>query len=235
MKQLILIRHAESVYNAANTFTGIIDCELTKQGQAFANLAGRHLSHLPLTRVFTSSLKRAIKTAKTITSLQETTPTVTQNAALNERDYGDLSGMCKQKAIDIYGHDQVAQWRRAQHSKPPGGESLDDAQKRVLTYYHQVIVPTFKQYDYLTIVAHGNSIRALVAHLLKLSAEELFKTEIGWTEPILIQLTPQDTHYMPKSITIYRNKKTPKATQLVTSNHAIQTIWMNDVHPSHSH
>ena len=206
MRSLVLLRHAESTYNAKNMFTGSIDCDLTPSGVQQAVQAAHIFNCLPLSidRVFCSMQKRAIDTAHHFlnTLHQPKTLIPVCDASLNERDYGSLNGMHKTKAAEQFGKAQVEVWRRSFHATPPEGESLQMTQKRVLHYYTQSIVPHFTTDRCLCIVAHGNSLRGLLGALLKLCPEKLMQTEVGWAEPIVLQLSNKalpkvDVHLCP--------------------------------------
>ena len=185
MSRLVLVRHGQSEWNEKNLFTGWRDPDLTQQGAAEARAAGRALKAANMTfdMAFTSKLMRAQKTLALMLEEQGQELPTTEDAALNERDYGDLSGLNKDDAREKWGEEQVHIWRRSFDTPPPGGESLKDTAERVLPYFEAQILPHIKQGKDILIAAHGNSLRALVMHLEGLSAEEILQVNIGTGEP----------------------------------------------------
>ena len=177
--QLAIVRHGQSAYNLENKFTGFADVDLTAQGREEAAMCGRKLQKMHFDDAFTSVLKRAIETLDIIldTIGQKNIP-VFKDAALNERNYGDLQGLNKAETAEKYGADQVALWRRSFDGAPPGGESLKQTQERVLPYYYAHIEPLLQQGKNVLIVAHGNSLRALMMHLENISPEAIAHIEL---------------------------------------------------------
>jgi 2,3-bisphosphoglycerate-dependent phosphoglycerate mutase len=114
--------------------------------------------------------------------------TITRNIALNERDYGDLSGLNKDDARAKWGEEQVLIWRRSFDVPPPGGESLKDTAARTLPYYESEILPQLKAGKTILIAAHGNSLRALVMAIEQLTPDEILKREIATGEPTVYQI-----------------------------------------------
>ncbi|MBI5668797.1 MAG: 2,3-bisphosphoglycerate-dependent phosphoglycerate mutase [Chloroflexi bacterium] len=163
---LILVRHGQSQWNLENRFTGWTDVPLTAEGRREARRAGELLAGYRFDRAFTSVLTRAIETLRIIL---ETTGQmdilVEQDAALNERHYGDLQGLNKAETAAKFGQALVHQWRRSYRARPPNGESLQDTAARVLPYYHTRIEPLVLAGQTILVVAHGNSLRALVMAL----------------------------------------------------------------------
>ena len=174
MSILVLVRHGQSSWNLENRFTGEEDVPLTALGQEEARSAGRKLRNTTFTRGFTSILKRAIDTMNLIkeTAGYPDLP-VTNSRELNERNYGRLQGLNKVEVAKRYGDEQVAIWRRSFSIKPPGGESLADTAARVLPYYHKNIEPLLKQGQNILVVAHGNSLRALLMSLENISEDNI--------------------------------------------------------------
>lgn len=186
MATLVIVRHGQSEWNLQNRFTGWVDVELTPQGIAEAKKAGELLKGYKFDQAFTSDLKRAQETLRMI--LEETGQPnlpVTKNQALNERHYGDLQGLDKAETAAKYGDEQVHIWRRSYDIAPPNGESLKDTAVRVLPYYEAEIEPLLKAGKNIIIAAHGNSLRALIMHIEKLSPEEILKRELGTASPIV--------------------------------------------------
>src|SRR6202171_5235086 len=169
---LVLVRHGQSEWNLKNLFTGWKDPDLTEQGIAEAKEAGRKLKAQGLTFdiAFTSVLLRAQHTLDlTLTELGQTGLPTKKHLALNERDYGELSGLNKDDARKKWGEKQVHIWRRSYDVPPPGGESLNDTHERVLPYYDAEIRPQIEAGRSVLVVAHGNSLRALIMRLERLS------------------------------------------------------------------
>jgi 2,3-bisphosphoglycerate-dependent phosphoglycerate mutase len=193
---LVLVRHGQSEWNLKNLFTGWKDPDLTEQGMAEAKDAGRKLraQGFKFDIAFTSVLKRAQHTLDLILAEigQPGLPTK-KNLALNKRDYGDLSGLNKDDARKKWGEDQVLIWRRSYDVPPPGGESLKDTLARTLPYYVQEILPCVLRGERVLVAAHGNSLRALIMVLEKLSPEGILKRELGTGVPIIYRLNEDAT------------------------------------------
>src|SRR5580704_12208727 len=172
MPILVIVRHGQSEWNLQNRFTGETDIGLTAKGRMEACVAGDKLRGLNFSHAFTSLLIRAIETLELI--LQQTGQRdcpVSRDHALNERNYGRLQGLNKADVTREYGEEQVAEWRRSYSVRPPGGESLADTAARVLPYYHSAIEPLLRDGKDVLIVAHGNSLRALMMFLEGISEE----------------------------------------------------------------
>ena len=181
---LVIVRHGQSEWNALNKFTGWVDVGLAPKGIAEAEAAGQLLNGTKFDAAFTSGLKRAQRTLELILEgCNQTDLPVTKHEALNERMYGDLQGMNKDEAREEFGEEQVHIWRRSFDTPPPGGESLKGTADRVLPYYTAEIEPLLKEGKDLIIAAHGNSLRALIMHLEKLSREEILQTEVPTGKP----------------------------------------------------
>jgi 2,3-bisphosphoglycerate-dependent phosphoglycerate mutase len=193
---LVLVRHGQSEWNLKNLFTGWRDVDLTDAGIAEARLAGRKLKqrNILFDVAFTSSLKRAQRTLELmLEELGQRDIPVFKDQALNERDYGDLVGMNKDDARKKWGDEQVHQWRRSYDVSPPGGESLKDTVARALPYFVQEILPRVLRGDRTLVSAHGNSLRALVMVLERLSSQAILKRELATGVPILYRLNPDST------------------------------------------
>jgi 2,3-bisphosphoglycerate-dependent phosphoglycerate mutase len=190
---LVLVRHGESEWNKLNLFTGWKDPDLSPKGVAEAHEAGRLLKAEGLTFdiAFTSDLLRAQHTLDIILAELGQKPPVHKDQKLNERDYGDLSGLNKDEARKKWGEKQVHVWRRSYDVPPPGGESLKDTAARVLPYYDTVIRPALEAGRKVLVVAHGNSLRALIMRLEELSGEEIVARELATGVPIVYRLTPE--------------------------------------------
>lgn len=188
---LVLVRHGQSEWNLKNLFTGWKDPDLTEKGVAEAKEAGRKLKAqgLSFDVAYTSVLTRAQHTLDLmLAEIGQTGLPTTKNLALNERDYGDLSGLNKDDARKKWGEEQVLIWRRSYDVPPPGGESLKDTLARTLPYYVTEILPRVLRGEKVLVAAHGNSLRALVMVLEKLSPEQILKREIGTGVPIIYRL-----------------------------------------------
>lgn len=184
MSKLVVVRHGQSQWNLENRFTGWIDIDLSPAGEKEAISSGEKLKNYKFDKAFTSDLKRAQRTLEII--LKETGQSdipVEKDKALNERMYGDLQGMNKDECRAKFGEDQVKIWRRSYDIPPPNGESLKDTADRVLPYYFSKIEPELRKGKNILISAHGNSLRALIMHLEKLSKEEILQTEIPTGKP----------------------------------------------------
>jgi 2,3-bisphosphoglycerate-dependent phosphoglycerate mutase len=189
---LVLVRHGESEWNKLNLFTGWKDPDLSPKGVAEAHEAGRLLKNegFAFDIAFTSDLKRAQRTLDIILGeLGETKLPVHKDQRLNERDYGDLSGLNKDEARKKWGEKQVHIWRRSYDVPPPGGESLKDTAARVLPYYDGKIKPEIGAGRDVLVVAHGNSLRALIMQLEGLTGEEIVARELATGVPIVYRLT----------------------------------------------
>jgi 2,3-bisphosphoglycerate-dependent phosphoglycerate mutase len=193
---LVLVRQGQSDWNLKNLFTGWRDVGLTEKGVAEARAAGKKLKAqgLHFDVAFTSVLSRAQRTLDLVLEeMGETDITVFKDQALNERDYGDLSGLNKDDARKKWGEEQVHVWRRSYDVAPPGGESLKDTAARVLPYYIQEILPRVLRGDNVIVVAHGNSLRALVMVLERLSPTEIVGHEIATGVPLIYRLNADST------------------------------------------
>jgi 2,3-bisphosphoglycerate-dependent phosphoglycerate mutase len=193
---LVLVRHGQSEWNLKNLFTGWRDVDLTDKGVAEAQAAGRQLKALGLRFdvAYTSALVRAQRTMDLmLEELGQRSLPVIRDQALNERDYGDLSGLNKDDARKRWGEEQVHIWRRSYDVAPPGGESLKDTAARVLPYYIQDILPRVLRGERVLVSAHGNSLRALIMVLDHLSPQEIVKREIATGVPLIYRLNPDST------------------------------------------
>mgnify|MGYP004688514943 FL=1 len=216
MIKLILVRHGQSTYNKQNRFTGWINAKLTEEGIKEAQQAGKILKKQNYTFdiAYTSVLKRSEDTLKYILKeLGEENIKIKKTYKLNERHYGALQGLNKQKTKEKYGEEQVKLWRRSLTEKPPAltkedkrypgnspkyknlkeeelplTESLKDTMKRVVKYYEEEITKELKSNKKVIVVAHGNSLRALVAHLDNMKEKDITNLEIPTGQPICYEL-----------------------------------------------
>jgi 2,3-bisphosphoglycerate-dependent phosphoglycerate mutase len=190
-RHLVLARHGQSTYNASNRFTGWRDPELTELGKHEAHVVSQRLSTtgLAFTIAFTSALLRARHTTEIILDdLGARDASIVTDSALNERDYGQLTGLDKDEARIRWSDAQIHQWRRSYLDGPPGGESLRDTSARVLPFYIQRILPAVMRGENVLVVAHGNSLRALVMALDRLSPEAITTIEIQTGEVLSYEL-----------------------------------------------
>lgn len=215
MARLILLRHGQSVWNEKNIFTGWVDVPLSAEGVHQALNAGETVKSVPIDIIFSSQLVRAKMTAllamlhhssKKVPVLmtpsddrmqawaqiyseetkKETIPMICA-WQLNERMYGQLQGLNKKATADRFGEEQVHIWRRSYHGCPPGGESLKMTVDRAWPYFQNVILPYLKEDKNVFISAHGNSLRAIIMHLEKLTEEQVAALEIETGKPLVYQ------------------------------------------------
>ena len=192
MTYLTLVRHGQSDWNNKNLFTGWENPDLTSKGIDEAHATGLLLKKQSkiYSYLFTSLLDRAINTANIILEeLDLNGINVVRDEALNERDYGELTGLNKDDARKKWGEDQVHLWRRSFDIPPPGGESLKDTADRVIPYYENKILPLLFEDNNILVSAHGNSLRALVMHIEGLSPEEILQREIATGQPISFEFS----------------------------------------------
>jgi 2,3-bisphosphoglycerate-dependent phosphoglycerate mutase len=192
MTKLVIVRHGQSLWNKENRFTGWVDIDLSEKGLEEAKSAGKKLKGMHFDLAFTSDLIRAQRTLEIILKeIGQEDIHVTEDQALNERMYGDLQGMNKDEARKQFGVDQVHIWRRSFDVPPPGGESLKDTAARVIPYFEKHILPELKKGKNILISAHGNSLRALIMYLEKISPEEILKVEIPTGVPKIYEFDEQ--------------------------------------------
>lgn len=195
-RTLVLLRHGQSEWNLKNLFTGWRDPGLSEQGYAEAKSAGQRLkaAGLKFDIAYTSALSRAQVTCQLVLDeLGQPGLETIRDQALNERDYGDLSGLNKDDARTKWGEEQVHIWRRSYDIAPPGGESLRDTLARTLPYYVQNILPRVLRGERVIVAAHGNSLRALVMVLDRLSPEQILKRELATGVPLVYRLNADAT------------------------------------------
>jgi 2,3-bisphosphoglycerate-dependent phosphoglycerate mutase len=198
MKNILLIRHGQSEWNKLNLFTGFKNIELSEQGIEEANKAGQNFKNLDIkfNIVFTSELKRAQETAKIILQnldqwdFLNNEGKIISNINLNERDYGDLTGLNKKETAEKFGEEQVHKWRRGYSDQPPNGESLEDVVRRVTKYFEEVIKPAIQrnENDNILIAAHGNSLRALLIVMNIYEPHNINSVELSTGVPIHVIL-----------------------------------------------
>lgn len=193
---LVLTRHGQSEWNLKNLFTGWKDPDLTEKGIEEAKAGGRRLkaAGISFDVAFTSDLSRAQKTCGLILAeLGQSGLLTHRDVALNERDYGELSGLNKDDARKRWGEEQVHVWRRSYDVPPPGGESLKDTAARVLPYYVHDILPAVLSGKRTLVAAHGNSLRALIMAMEGLTPDEIIARELATGVPIVYRLNADST------------------------------------------
>ncbi|KAL6605927.1 hypothetical protein ACP70R_041580 [Stipagrostis hirtigluma subsp. patula] len=210
---LILIRHGESLWNEKNLFTGCVDVPLTPKGVEEAIEAGKRICNIPIDVIYTSSLIRAQMTAMLamMQHRRKKVPIIMHNESeqahrwsqiyseetrkqsipvitawqLNERMYGELQGLNKQETADLFGNEQVHEWRRSYDIPPPNGESLEMCAERAVAYFKDQIVPQLMAGKHVMVAAHGNSLRSIIMHLDKLTSQEVISLELSTGIPML--------------------------------------------------
>ena len=214
--KLVLLRHGESKWNLENKFTGWTDVDLTEKGESEAKNAGELIKNenINIDLVFTSVLKRAINTMNIcLSNMDNSNSEIFQDWRLNERHYGSLQGLNKSETAEKYGDAQVLTWRRSYDIKPPeldldddrhprfdkkyenlesnslpSSECLKDTVERFLPYWEKTISPNIRKGKKVLIVAHGNSLRALVKHLDKISDDRILGLNIPTGIPLVYEL-----------------------------------------------
>jgi 2,3-bisphosphoglycerate-dependent phosphoglycerate mutase len=190
--KLVLVRHGQSQWNLENRFTGWVDVDLTELGREEARRAGEHLKGMKFAHAFSSHLKRAQETLRIIQETAGLSVPVSFSSALNERHYGDLQGLNKDETAKKYGADQVHVWRRSYDISPPGGESLKTTAERVLPYFDGEVLPLLKNGENCLVVAHGNSLRAIVMAIERLTPQEILEVNIPTAVPLLYAFLPEN-------------------------------------------
>lgn len=191
MSLLILVRHGQSTWNAENRFTGWVNVPLSEAGVEEATNAGRRLAEEGITVdvAYTSELQRAIETGKLVLAqLGQSDLEQIRAWELNERFYGALTGRNKAQTAEEFGAEQVHIWRRSYAVRPPAGESLEDTTKRTLPYFEQHIIPATREHDVVLVSAHGNSLRAIVKDLDRVSDEDIPGVEIATGVPLVYEM-----------------------------------------------
>lgn len=211
---LILVRHGESRLNELNRFTGWLDVPLSEKGFNEAHQVANHCKQFNYDVAFTSHLERAHATMHIILSHQkrigifdhggdhnynylkkapeefvrETIP-IFMNENLNERSYGDLQGLDKNVASELFGAEQVLKWRRGFVDRPTNGESLEDVYARVIPYFKEHIHPRIQQGEKVLVVAHGNTMRAIIKFLEHLTDEQIPFVDLPTGHPLIYSYT----------------------------------------------
>lgn len=214
---LIMMRHGQSEWNKHNLFTGWVDIPLSQEGIEEAIKAGKSIAHIPIDYIFTSTLIRAQMTAMISMAYHQSSrvayfieaeknkpeewsqihdESVKKNCIpvvkawqLNERMYGDLQGLNKQKTSEKFGKEQVQKWRRSFDISPPNGESLAMTTERTIPYFKECILPLLQKGKNVFISAHGNSLRSIVMYLDQLSKDQVVELELATGEPLFYTFT----------------------------------------------
>jgi 2,3-bisphosphoglycerate-dependent phosphoglycerate mutase len=182
MAILVLVRHGESEYNKLGLWTGWTDISLTLKGHEEAKNTGKKLLGIHFDYAFTSNLIRTKQTLNDILEVLGQNPQIISNKALNERDYGDFTGQDKWKIKENLGEEKFHEIRRSWDIPPPNGESLKMVYEREIPYYNAEIEPKLKQGKNVIVVAHGNSLRALVKYLENVPDTQIASLEIATGE-----------------------------------------------------
>ena len=219
MGTLALVRHVQSTWNLEDRFTGWVDVPLTDAGRIEARRAGDILKGVRFDRAFTSVLQRAKETLRIILeTIGRTDLPIESDLALNERHYGALQGLNKAETAKKYGDAQVKLWRRSFDVPPPKdktelnpegiSESLKDTAARTLPYFHATILPLVKAGQTILVVAHGNSLRAIVMDVDKLTKEQVLELNIATGAPIIYEIDPHG-RILKKTVTELSGSKHP--------------------------
>lgn len=192
MSYLVLVRHGQSTWNAVNAWTGLIDISLDEKGKEVAQKDGELLKKINFDLAFTSKLRRAQQTLTEIKIvLNRGDLKVIEDESLNERDYGDLTGKDKEWVEKEYGEEQFLRWRRGWDYPIPNGETLKDVYQRAVPFYEQDILPEIKKGKNILIVAHGNSLRALIKYLENISDADIASLELEIGEIDIYQINSE--------------------------------------------
>ncbi len=207
MPYLVLVRHGQSKWNELGQWTGLTDIELTEKGKAEARTAAKTLENITFGAAHTSNLKRAQQTlAEILNELGQTEIEAKKAAALNERDYGQLTGKNKWQVREEYGEEEFTKIRRSWDHPVPGGETLKDVHTRIVPYYEQHILADLKAGKNVIVAAHGNSLRALVKHLENVAETDISNLEIGTGEVYLYEIDETTGQIIAKDIKISGGK-----------------------------
>ncbi|MGA9657754.1 MAG: 2,3-diphosphoglycerate-dependent phosphoglycerate mutase [Asticcacaulis sp.] len=213
MPTLVLLRHGQSQWNLENRFTGWVDVNLTSEGEAQATRGGELIKAegIEINKAFTSVLTRAIRTCNlALEAAGQSFVPVVKDWRLNERHYGGLTGLDKAETAAKHGDEQVKIWRRSYDVPPPpleagsqydfkgdrryAGADLPDTESlkttldRVMPFWTADIVPALTGSDTVLVVAHGNSLRAIIKGLFDLSEEAILDIEVPTGNPLVIEL-----------------------------------------------
>jgi 2,3-bisphosphoglycerate-dependent phosphoglycerate mutase len=207
MSYLVLVRHGQSEWNELGLWTGQTEVSLTAKGRAEAVAAAETLKDITFESAHTSNHRRAHETLDEILNhLDQTDLEAQKSAALNERDYGDLTGKNKWSVRDEYGEEKFNLWRRSWDYPVPGGETLKDVHERVVPYYENKILADLKAGKNVIVSAHGNSLRALVKHLENIADDVIPSLEIGTGEVYVYEIDDKTGQIIAKQIKVAGGK-----------------------------
>jgi 2,3-bisphosphoglycerate-dependent phosphoglycerate mutase len=179
MANLYLQRHLQSQWNKENRFTGWTDVPLSKEGIESAKIVAQKLVGFQIDKVYTSPLIRNKESvALILKELDKTNLSIVLDRAIDERNYGELTGLNKQETIEKYGAEQVQLWRRSYDIAPPGGESGEDVYKRAVPFFQKYIEKDLEDGKNVLVVASHNSLRMIVKYIENISEEEIGKLEL---------------------------------------------------------
>ena len=199
MPKLVLVRHGQSFWNLQNRFTGWVDVPLTEKGKEEAFKAGELLKDIRFKVAYTSALTRAQETLRIILEVIGLQIPIIKDQALNERHYGALQGLNKDRARQKYGVEIVHLWRRSYDIAPPEGESLKDTAARTIPFLERAILGDIYEGNDVLVVAHGNSLRSIIMHLEKLIPEEIIKVELDTGAAVVYELD-QEGNILSKEV-----------------------------------
>ncbi len=189
---LLLVRHAESEWNVLGKWTGRTDVHLTEKGQREAAMLGEIVKDIELHHAYSSE---QIRTVETLTHLLETADKQDlareRSPQLNERDYGDYTGMNKWEVLEQLGEDVFTKIRRSWDHPIPGGETLQMVHERAVPFYREHILPRLLKGENIMIVSHGNTIRSLIKYLEDISDEGIAEVEMPFGEIVMYQVSPE--------------------------------------------
>ncbi|MDF2461069.1 MAG: 2,3-bisphosphoglycerate-dependent phosphoglycerate mutase (phosphoglyceromutase) (pgam) [Candidatus Saccharibacteria bacterium] len=201
MAYLVLVRHGQSAWNELGQWTGLTDVELTEKGRQEARAAAKALEDITFHSAHTSRLKRAQDTlSEILDELGQTELEAKKAAAINERDYGKLTGKNKWQVKEELGEEEFTKIRRSWDHPVPGGETLKDVHDRAVPYYKEHILADLRAGKNVIVSAHGNSLRALVKHIENVAPEEIPGLEIGTGEVYLYEIEPENGRIVAKEI-----------------------------------
>lgn len=207
MAYLVLVRHGQSEWNALGQWTGLTDVNLTEDGRREARAAAKTLEDITFGAAHTSKLKRAQDTlSEILMELGQTELEARATTALNERDYGELTGKNKWQVRDEHGEEKFMAWRRSWDYPVPGGETLKDVHDRAVPYYQEHILADLKAGKNVIVAAHGNTLRALVKHLENIAEADIPGLEIGTGEVYIYEIEPESGRIIAKDIKVSGGK-----------------------------
>lgn len=187
---LVISRHTESEWNLLGKWTGLTDVNLTEKGHGEARKVGELLKGIAFDAVYTSEQKRTHQTLVGILEGSGHSKNVPHHkrADINERDYGDLTGKNKWEVKDEIGDEAFQGIRRGWDYPVPGGETLKDVYGRVVPFFDKELLPRLQEGENILMVAHGNSIRALIKHLEDIHEDEIANVEMGFGEVLVYHI-----------------------------------------------